>query len=632
MNVRRLKQALAVSLVALLAACGGGISEPPAAAPDSGYLLTVQLEAADTREAVAQRYGGEVIAWLDGQAILRMTSEAVAQLQARGISMQNTTLESNATTEAPSATASGWNAWGSGWNAWGSGWNAWGSGWNAWSNGTSLIPTIPTENRSAMRQINLGRALALSSYFGDWNGSYGMVAVIDTGIDTAHPMFQGRLADATLWKDFVDGDNNPQEVAGTHFGHGTAVAGIIAQVVPRAKILPIRVLGSNGVGNVANVISAIQWAADNGAWVINLSLGATTNVAALRTMVEYATSRNIYVVASSGNTGNTNITFPAALATSATNNQFLISVGSVNSSGTRSSFSTSGSSLEFMAPGEQIYSAYPGNRVGFFTGTSFAAPLISGILSMGVADSLDDSVILGLQSYLVNSTTPVSGSLYGLVNMGRFMAEMPKWINKTALLVVGSTPLGPNDTAIHNRLQALGYVVSTNTAGVSTSTAATFNLVVVSASASASSLGTKLQGIEVPVVVMNNAVLGNMRMTGTAASTDYGSVSTQTQVQMLSTNSTHPLAAGLTGALTVFGSSDQVNWGRPSSSAASVATPTTSSSVAAIFGYDQGASMVGLTAPARRVGFFLGSTGGGKLNANGGLLFDAAVTWAVSGN
>jgi len=289
-----LYRALALSGVVLLAACGG--VNKPAALPhsDQGYLLTVPIAPSDSQESLAQRYGGEVIAWLEDQAILKLSNQAAAALSERGVSLQNTTLEPNSTVRTP-VTAQGWNSWAGGWNSWAGGWNSWAGGWNSWAGGSTTIPPLPSENRHAWQRIALPQAFAVSRNFGS-----GMkVAVIDTGIDLSHPMFNGRLASSTQWRDFVDGDNTPQEVSGgTAYGHGTAVAGLILQIAPRATILPIRVLNPNGIADVATVAQAINWAVQQNAHIINLSLGTNVDVTALRTAIDYATSKAIYVAAS----------------------------------------------------------------------------------------------------------------------------------------------------------------------------------------------------------------------------------------------------------------------------------------------------------------------------------------------
>ena len=124
-------------------------------------------------------------------------------------------------------------------------------------------------------RINLPAAQAISK------GAGVKVAVLDTGIDKTHPLFAGKLLPG---RDFVDNDNDPSEVGTSGvgaYGHGTHVAGIVLMVAPDAKIIPIRVLDQNGVGNVWTLSKALNYAAnpdgnpatDDGANIINLSLG-----------------------------------------------------------------------------------------------------------------------------------------------------------------------------------------------------------------------------------------------------------------------------------------------------------------------------------------------------------------------
>ena len=306
--------------------------------------------------------------------------------------------------------------------------------------------------------MRLPQAHALSKNFG-----YGVkVAVIDTGIDTAHPAFTGSLAPSTEWKDFVDNDTNPMEVSGGNgYGHGTGVAGIILQVAPKATILPIRVLNQNGAGDSDDVIAAIDWAVQKGAKVINLSLGTNEPVAALKTMVSYANQMGIFVITSAGNAGTTSMTFPAADAQNAPYSDKLFSVGSVNSSGSRSSFSNYGSALKFSAPGEQIYSAYPASQSAHMTGTSFAAPIIAGVVTLALADN--PTAANDVQFYMANSTFGVglTGSLFGTLDVAKFLQKFPGSPRRQALMVVWD-PLLPDysDVLIKRRLESMGYVVT----------------------------------------------------------------------------------------------------------------------------------------------------------------------------
>jgi len=195
------------------------------------------------------------------------------------------------------------------------------------------------------------------------------------------------------------------------------------------------------------------------------------------------------------------------------------------------------------------------------------------------------------------------------------------------LLVANSTTLGAGDTAVRNRLLATGHTVVVRTAsGAVTADAAGKALVLVSSTVTSTSVNTKFRTVVNPVLTWESLLLDDLGMTGNAAA-DRGTLAAQTQVDIAAP--THPLAAGLTGRVTVTTSAQTFTWGRPNGNAALVARPAGDTTRAAIFGYEKGAAMPGLAAPGRRVGFFLDDTSAASLNTAGGSLFDAAVRWAT---
>lgn len=576
----------------------------------------------DSPESLAQRYGGEVIAWLEDKAILKLSSQAAAALSERGVSLQNTTLQPNATVRTP-ATALGFNSWAGGFNSWAGGWNSWAGGWNSWAGGTSTIPALPSENRFQFMLIKVPQAQALSRNFGQGI----KVAVIDTGLDLNHPQFAGRLAPASEHYDFVNNDAIPQEVAGSMYGHGTGVASLILQVAPRATILPLRVLNADGVGTVANVVSAIQRAINMKAQIINLSLGTNVNDAALQTIINSATNQGRYIVASAGNSGDGNLTFPAAWANNTVNNhQFLISVGSVSSALALSTFTSRSSALEFVAPGALVAGAYPDHRFAFYTGTSFAAPQVSGALALAMSDTHPSN--WGSQAtYLFDTGTPVLS--FRLINVVGLLQRAPDVVRRDALFLHGGGAI-PNTSEILliARMQSLGYNVTTLEAKKSSTTDATGrNLVVISATASAGDIGTKFASVAVPVVIWRADAFDLMAMASASGTTDK-----QTQVSLV--NGSHPLSAGLPASTsqTIYTIGEWTSWGTPASGAVVIGRLAGSSNRATLFGYDAGSQMVGRTAPARRVRFFLRDNQAVWLTSTGWNLFEAAITWAVSGN
>ncbi len=407
----------AVSLMSCNQIPAAGVTSE--AVTSARYTLTVQVGSSDTSLKIEQKYGGSVLSWHPeaGFAILGVNARPASSDPAiKGVDENAGTLKAPvvATTNRVALTPQGnaanaENVWMGGWTSWAGGWTSWAGGWTSWAGGSS-IPSLPTQNNVAFTQIRLPQAQAISRNF----GAGIKVAVIDTGIDLAHPIFAGRLAPAAEWKDYVDNDATPQEVgtsADRGFGHGTGVAGIILQVAPKATILPLRVLDKNGSGDLDKVVLAIDWAIAKGAQVINLSLGSAQNQTSLTTELQYAASKKVYVVASAGNDGTLDgITYPAATTNAPGTQGFVFGIGSVNSNDILSNFTNYGWDLFGLAPGESIFSAFPGNMAASFTGTSFSAPLFSGALALGLKELPTGADSTAFYKYMVGSFR--SGNIY----------------------------------------------------------------------------------------------------------------------------------------------------------------------------------------------------------------------------
>ena len=212
------------------------------------------------------------------------------------------------------------------------------------------------------------------------------IAIIDTGVDLNHPDLQTNLVPGAT---FVDGTIVPED----DHGHGTHVAGIAAAsmndfgvigVAPNANIMPIKVLDQNGSGLIVDVAAAIQWAADNGADIINLSLGGSSATLVERDAINYATGKGALVVAAAGNCGDPAtyllnrcpsldaISYPAAFDNA-------MAVASTDQNNQQSSFSTQNSYVEIAAPGSDIFSTYLGGTYFSGGGTSQATPHVAGL-------------------------------------------------------------------------------------------------------------------------------------------------------------------------------------------------------------------------------------------------------------
>ena len=251
------------------------------------------------------------------------------------------------------------------------------------------------ESPKAADLIYLSYAKALTRGIADIK-----IAILDTGINLDHKELQGKIVKRA---DFVDlegldtssfiGDvTGYDEVPEDDVGHGTHVAGIIAGrglemeegVAPGCSIMAVRVLAAmksggriTGAGIVDNINPGIKWSVDNGADIINVSLGIKHTGGGLphADVIRYALSRNVTVVAASGNDGTAERYYPGALPG-------VIAVGAVDDSGFVTTFTSYGANIYVVAPGVNIYSSFAHNTYAFASGTSQASPFVAGAVGL----------------------------------------------------------------------------------------------------------------------------------------------------------------------------------------------------------------------------------------------------------
>ncbi|HXS99187.1 MAG TPA: S8 family peptidase [Elusimicrobiota bacterium] len=216
-----------------------------------------------------------------------------------------------------------------------------------------------------------------------WSSGQGAgvkVAVIDTGIDCTHP---------DLKCDFSAGTNivNPGAEPMDDNEHGTHVDGTIAGrgkggplgVAPQATLIPVKVLDADGAGSLSDIVAGINWAAQNGVDVINMSLGGPAGSAALQRAVKQALAAGVVIVAAAGNSGPNpdTVGFPGGYPG-------VIAVAASDKNDQVASFSSRGDAVAFIAPGVNITSTIPGGGTKSLSGTSMASPHVAGLAALAL--------------------------------------------------------------------------------------------------------------------------------------------------------------------------------------------------------------------------------------------------------
>jgi serine protease len=218
------------------------------------------------------------------------------------------------------------------------------------------------------------------------------IAIVDQGVDYEHPDLQGAFG-SVKGKDFVDGDNDPAPESASQEYHGTHVAGSAAAVsdngtgiagISNSTLLSARALGTGGGGSLADIAEAVRWSADQGADIINMSLGGGGYTDTMKNAVSYAVSNGTLPICAAGNDGSSSVSYPAAFSE-------CVAVSAVDSNEDLASFSQYGENCDVASPGVDVLSTWTefksqyGGDYNKISGTSMACPNASGVAALGLA-------------------------------------------------------------------------------------------------------------------------------------------------------------------------------------------------------------------------------------------------------
>jgi subtilisin family serine protease len=245
--------------------------------------------------------------------------------------------------------------------------------------------------QSSLTPLRLPEAHSLS------RGAGVTVAVIDTGIDFAHPLFAGKITGP--YYDFAANDLNPtDDLGGAGSGHGTFVAGLVLRAAPDARIMPLRAFHQTGRATSFTIARAIRHAASNGARIINMSFGLLNADDLVEEAIEDAEAEGALLVAAAGNDNLDRIHYPAAY-------EAVLAVTSTGAGDVKAPFANYNVLVDVAAPGTSLHSAFPGGWA-YWSGTSFSTALLAGEAALLIArqPSADNAHV---KTTILSSGTPL---------------------------------------------------------------------------------------------------------------------------------------------------------------------------------------------------------------------------------
>src|SRR5580692_1818965 len=319
--------------------------------------------------------------------------------------------------------------------------------------------TVVTHGYAAQPATQIIRLIDAQNGF-NVTGS-GIVAVIDTGVDTTHPVlapvllpgydFTRNQPGASEWLDVPQlqateaaNSQNEQPVVVqqssaaildqssaaildggpySDFGHGTMTTGLVHLVAPTAKILPLKAFTSNGQGYVSNIVAALYYAVQHNANVVNMSFDVSTPSQALSQAISYANRSGLVLVAAAGNESTSAPVYPAAL------NSSVMGIASTTDYDTRSTFSNYGNTdVWIAAPGEYVISTFPGGTYAASSGTSFSSPLVAGSadLLLSAKPSLNQASAASAFSHAIQLTPDLN---HGRLDVYQAISA---WVNSSS--------------------------------------------------------------------------------------------------------------------------------------------------------------------------------------------------------